>query len=335
MPPTLADAIRIAVEAHGNTQDKAGREPYILHPMRVMLAQETEHARMVGILHDVVEDTDVSMDDIVAMGFPNEVVEALKLVTHDDDGLSYEEYINRLKDNPIARNVKIADLEDNMNIRRLAELEAKDYERLKKYMVTWRELKGLPDKKDAVLRHRSDVSAKSTESDIEGQPFPFDGLDLRCLGTVQELIAGQVLGAVWLSQCGIYVITFPQGYVPEFIDKDEAKAVGNVIRPWSIDRLQDKWVPDTIVGYIGLAGRRQPRTLSERLGDLRRHASGKTTGNGPHKGGEIIWQLKGHMEFNIWVCPTGMPPTPRETEERLLQKFHSRHGKLPFANRQF
>jgi hypothetical protein len=136
-PATIADAIRIAVDAHAGAVDKAGA-PYILHPLRVMFAQRDDDARMAGVLHDVVEDTSVTFEDLETAGMPPAVLDALRLLTHD--GTPYEEYVQRLKSNPIARAVKLADLEDNMDIRRLAEVTERDARRLAKYRRAWRTL---------------------------------------------------------------------------------------------------------------------------------------------------------------------------------------------------
>lgn len=140
MAATLVDAIRLAVEHHGQTMEKSGRDPYILHPLRVMLAQQTEFGRMVGVLHDTVEDTSLTIEQLESHGFPPEVIEALKLVTHND-GSPYDDYIDRLKHNPIARKVKLADLEDNMNVRRLEQLNDAAIARLHRYLRVWRMLK--------------------------------------------------------------------------------------------------------------------------------------------------------------------------------------------------
>lgn len=125
------------------------------------------------------------------------------------------------------------------------------------------------------------------------------------------------------------------GYFLAFIEPEQAIATGNVISPWSVDRLERKWVPDSDVLYIGLAGSRSPRSLRKRLNDLIRHASGRTSDRGPHKGGEIIWQLRNYESFAITAAATDGPPVPRQMETALLDQFMSAHGgSLPFANRQ-
>jgi hypothetical protein len=86
--------------------------------------------------------------------------------------------------------------------------------------------------------------------------------------------------------------------------------------------------------YYGLAGFKSPRSLKKRLSDLINHGLGKTRDNGPHKGGEIMWQLQGYEGFSVWIKPTGYPPEPRKCEHGLLVKFRENTGKLPFANRQ-
>jgi (p)ppGpp synthase/HD superfamily hydrolase len=136
----LQRAIEIAVEAHRGQTQKCGA-PYVLHPLHVMQSLTGEAERIAAVLHDVVEDTDVTLEDLGKEGFAAEIVEAVGLLTHDDaDG--YDEYVDRLRGNPIARRVKIADLEHNMDIRRLDEVRDKDLERLRKYHRVWKKLKG-------------------------------------------------------------------------------------------------------------------------------------------------------------------------------------------------
>ena len=133
--PTLEDAIALALEAHRGSIDKAGA-PYILHPLRVMLRLRTVPAMMAGVLHDVLEDTAVTQQDLIERGYPSEVVEALVLLTKRE-GEEYGQFINRLASNPLARAVKIADLEDNMDVRRLDKIGAEEAERLEKYRQAW------------------------------------------------------------------------------------------------------------------------------------------------------------------------------------------------------
>lgn len=133
---TLEDAVSIAALAHRGQKDKAGAL-YLLHPLRLMLRMTSEAAMMAAVLHDVVEDTDWTLERLRGEGFPGEVLEAIDCLTHRD-GESYEEFVERVRANPVARQVKVADLEDNMNIRRIGRLGAKDLERLEKYHRAWR-----------------------------------------------------------------------------------------------------------------------------------------------------------------------------------------------------
>src|SRR6185503_15040426 len=112
MKPTLEDAIRLAVEAPHGQRDKVG-QPYILHPLRVMFRLTTEAEQIVGVLHDVVEDTKYTFDDLRRLGYSEQILEALDGVTRRESE-SYEEFVLRSKKNPIARKVKLADLDDNM-----------------------------------------------------------------------------------------------------------------------------------------------------------------------------------------------------------------------------
>jgi len=139
--PNLDDAIALAVEAHRGVMDKSG-QPYILHPLRVMFRCEGAIERIVAVLHDVVEDTGRTFDDLRKLGYSEEVIAALDCVTKRE-GESYERFVERASANPVARKVKIADIEDNMDVRRLTGIDQKDFERMTKYLAAWRRLKGL------------------------------------------------------------------------------------------------------------------------------------------------------------------------------------------------
>ncbi len=127
----LEKAIEIAVEAHRGQIDKAGRI-YILHPMRVMLRGRTEDEMIVGILHDTVEDTPVTIDMLQKEGFPQNILDAIACISKQD-GESYGDFINRVLTNPLATQVKLYDLEDNMNRDRIPYPTQKDEDRYKKY----------------------------------------------------------------------------------------------------------------------------------------------------------------------------------------------------------
>ena len=134
----LQRALEITVEAHKNQTQKDGT-PYALHPIRLSLSLESEEQKIVALLHDVVEDTDWKFEDLEREGFSGIIVEALRLVTHTD-GSPYEEYIERLASNPLAKAVKKADLTDNMDFKRIPEPTEKDFARLQKYHRAWRRL---------------------------------------------------------------------------------------------------------------------------------------------------------------------------------------------------
>lgn len=128
----LERAIAIATEAHTGQTDKAGA-PYILHPLRVMRAQDSDDARIVAVLHDVVEDCPGwTFERLQAEGFSAAVIDALRMVTKID-GEPYEDFVKRAAGNPISRAVKLADLQDNMDMSRIANVTEKDLERVDKY----------------------------------------------------------------------------------------------------------------------------------------------------------------------------------------------------------
>ena len=140
---TLERAIEIATAAHRGQLDKAGND-YITHPLRVMAAGKTADEKIVGVLHDVVEDTEWTFEMLSAEGFSAEVLEALRCITKLSDGEPYDKFIARVKTNPLAVAVKINDLSDNMDIRRLPYLSDKDVKRLKKYLKAYKQLIGEP-----------------------------------------------------------------------------------------------------------------------------------------------------------------------------------------------
>ena len=128
---SLERAISIAATAHSGQLEKAGA-PYILHPLRVMLGVRDPIAKIVAVLHDVVEDTALTLGDLEAEGFAPDVLEAVALLTHDKS-LDYEAYLRRVAMHPIARTVKLADLRDNLDATRLPEITPRDAERMAKY----------------------------------------------------------------------------------------------------------------------------------------------------------------------------------------------------------
>jgi|GEM_PF-732667 len=111
--PGLDDAVLLAAQAHRGSVDKVGR-PYVLHVLLVMLMLESDEERIVGVLHDVVEESDVTLDRLRMLGYSERVVKAIDLLTHRKDQESYEGYIRRLKGDPLAVSVKRADLVDHL-----------------------------------------------------------------------------------------------------------------------------------------------------------------------------------------------------------------------------
>lgn len=134
----LERAIAIAVEAHQGQKDKYGA-PYISHPLRVMARVDSEKEKTVAVLHDVVEDTNWTFEQLRKEGFSEEVIQAIDCVTKRE-GEPYEDFVKRSAANPLARRVKIADLEDNMDVRRLKTVTPKDADRLNKYLKAWQYL---------------------------------------------------------------------------------------------------------------------------------------------------------------------------------------------------
>jgi (p)ppGpp synthase/HD superfamily hydrolase len=137
---TLSKAIEIAVSAHKGQKDKSGAE-YILHPIRVMERGKTEVEKICGVLHDVVEDSDWTFEALENEGFSAEVIATLRCVTKKSEEEDYDKFIDRIIQNPIAIQVKINDLLDNMDVTRFVELNEWDLKRLNKYLKAYWKLK--------------------------------------------------------------------------------------------------------------------------------------------------------------------------------------------------
>lgn len=124
-------AMKIAFEAHKNQTDKNGM-PYIYHPMHLAEQMADEKTICVALLHDVAEDTDITLEQLASQGFPDDIVEALKLMTHDDC-VPYMDYVKKIKTNAIATAVKLADLKHNSDLTRLDVIDEKAIKRAEKY----------------------------------------------------------------------------------------------------------------------------------------------------------------------------------------------------------
>lgn len=135
-------ALKLCFEAHKEQTDKSGL-PYVFHPFHLAEQMEDEDTTVTALLHDVVEDTDYTLEDIAAMGFSQKITEALALLTHDE-AAPYMEYVKALSNNPIARKVKLADLRHNSDLSRLDEnrIDEKALARVKKYAEAIRLLEG-------------------------------------------------------------------------------------------------------------------------------------------------------------------------------------------------
>lgn len=127
----VVKAFFLALKAHKGQTDKGGRR-YIFHPLTVASKVKGKKEKTVALLHDVVEDSDYTLDDLRQRGFSQDVVEALSLMTHQE-GVPYFDYVRKIKDNELARTVKLADLEHNSDVSRLKEISQKDKDRLAKY----------------------------------------------------------------------------------------------------------------------------------------------------------------------------------------------------------
>ena len=129
--PMTKLALKLCFEAHKDQIDKSGM-PYVFHPFHLAEQMADENTTIVALLHDVVEDTEYTLDDLRKIGFNEDVLSAISLMTHADD-VPYMEYVAQIKTNLIAKAVKLADLKHNSDMSRLDRITQKDEERAKKY----------------------------------------------------------------------------------------------------------------------------------------------------------------------------------------------------------
>ncbi len=136
--PSIEDAVSLAVEAHRGQKDKA-KAPYILHPLRVMIRMENDTDRIVAVLHDVLEDSDVTVRGLQKAGYSTDIVEAITYLTGSKEE-EYDQFIERVKRNTLAIKINIADLEDNLNFERIKEPNEDDLRRYERYRraLAWR-----------------------------------------------------------------------------------------------------------------------------------------------------------------------------------------------------
>ena len=135
----LNKAIKIAIQAHENQVDKCG-EPYILHPLRVMLTMQSEIDRICAVLHDVVEDSDITLDDLRKEGFDEDIIQILDCLTKRK-GEKYEDFITRVLTNKTACKIKLEDINDNMDVNRIQCYTDKDRARIEKYKKAKKRIK--------------------------------------------------------------------------------------------------------------------------------------------------------------------------------------------------
>lgn len=129
--PMTKKALKLCFEAHKEQVDKSGM-PYVFHPFHLAEQMKTEESTIVALLHDLVEDTEYTINDLTSMGFGKDITNAIALLTHAD-GVEYMDYVCAIKDNPIAKAVKLADLKHNSDLSRLDDINEKALQRKEKY----------------------------------------------------------------------------------------------------------------------------------------------------------------------------------------------------------
>ncbi len=140
MTQSLLRAYDIAKLAHEGQTDKSGA-PYFGHVERVSSMGQTLDEKIVGMLHDLIEDTDWTFEMLAAEGFAPHIIDALRLVTKLSEDEPYDDFIERIATNPLAVAVKLNDLRDNMDVTRLKEFTEKDVKRTRKYLKAYNRLK--------------------------------------------------------------------------------------------------------------------------------------------------------------------------------------------------
>ena len=130
--PKTKMALKLCFEAHKEQVDKSGM-PYVFHPFHLAEQMNTEETTIVALLHDLVEDTDYTIEELVDMGFDKSITDAIALMTHADN-VAYMDYVRAIKDNPLAKTVKLADLKHNSDLTRLEIVDEKALSRREKYL---------------------------------------------------------------------------------------------------------------------------------------------------------------------------------------------------------
>ncbi|MBQ3547845.1 MAG: GTP pyrophosphokinase [Clostridia bacterium] len=130
--PKTKKALKLCFEAHKEQLDKSGI-PYVFHPFHLAEQMKTEETTVVALLHDLVEDTEYTIEDLTNMGFDKTITDAIALMTHADD-VDYMDYVRMIKENPIAKAVKLADLTHNSDLSRLDTIDEKALKRREKYL---------------------------------------------------------------------------------------------------------------------------------------------------------------------------------------------------------
>lgn len=155
----LERAAKICLSVHAEQRDKAGKA-YFMHPFRVAMNCDTDEEKIVALLHDIVEDGDIDKDFLLAQGFSHEIINAILSLTRREEE-TYNEFIKRVALNPLARRIKIKDLEDNLNIKRLGDLQEDDFARCQKYLKA---LTYLNEYKEEFKEKESEIRRKSPSS---------------------------------------------------------------------------------------------------------------------------------------------------------------------------
>jgi (p)ppGpp synthase/HD superfamily hydrolase len=141
MISALEKALEIALQAHRGQKDRYG-EPYILHPLRIMARVHTTEQKIVALLHDVIEDSAWTIEQLKQEDFSSDILEAVQALTKNP-GEDYMNYIRRTAVTDLSRTVKMVDLEDNMDLTRCPQLESEDLERMNRYLTDWNDLRNI------------------------------------------------------------------------------------------------------------------------------------------------------------------------------------------------
>jgi len=305
---TVGKAIQFAARAHAEQFDKLGI-PYIEHCLTVMQMFEADLDRKVALLHDTIEDTDLTLDDLRSAGCEKEVIDAIDALTKRP-GEPLEESMRRVRGNSIAAKVKLGDIAHNVS--RLPKIEDQ---------ATRMRLTAKYGKSLSLLGTQDGPEAPQSET-ASTQSLEFTRPALEKAGFSGFIRFADLSSTRPPDLEGIYVVYREGDALPTFGQTSVGGWFKGKDPTVEIRKLEEKWVPGAPVVYIGKAG-----SLRKRLDQFRRFGGGQAIG---HWGGRYLWQCEDVGEYLVAWLPTQVPA--REVEMQMISRFEAIYGRKPFAN---